>query len=101
MATGTRTTYTDTTPQKRSIADMIGMIDWTEAPLLKLLGLNNETKFRLLNFPRTKVEWLEDTMAPRSGTLTKLLIALRLALMWQADRVTTSKLAMSSWSIPN
>ena len=41
MATGTRTTYTDTTPQKRSIADMIGMIDWTEAPLLKLLGLDS------------------------------------------------------------
>ena len=73
MATGTRTTYTDTTPQKRSIADMIGMIDWTEAPLLKLLGLNNETKFRLLNFPRTKVEWLEDTMAPRSGTVNEAL----------------------------
>ncbi|TXH11086.1 MAG: hypothetical protein E6R03_14690 [Hyphomicrobiaceae bacterium] len=73
MATGTRTTYTDTTPQKRSIADMIGMIDWTEAPLLKLLGLNGESKFRLLNFPRTKVEWLEDTMAPRSGTVNEAL----------------------------
>lgn len=73
MATGTRTTYTDTTPQKRSIADMIGMIDWTEAPLLKLLGLNGESTFRLLNFPRTKVEWLEDTMAPRSGTVNEAL----------------------------
>jgi len=73
MATGTRTTYTDATPQKRSIADMIGMIDWTEAPLLKLLGLNGESKFRLLNFPRTKVEWLEDTMAPRSGTVNEAL----------------------------
>lgn len=73
MATGTRTTYTDTTPQKRSIADMIGMIDWTEAPLLRTFGLNNESKFRLVNFPRTKVEWLEDTMAPRAGTVNEAL----------------------------
>lgn len=69
MATGTRTTYTDTTPQKRSLADMIGMIDWKEAPLLRLLGLNGESKFRLVDFPRTKYEWLEDTMSPRSTTL--------------------------------
>lgn len=73
MATGTRTTYTDTTPQKRSISEMIQMIDWTEAPLLKLLRLDGESKFRLLNFPRTKVEWLEDTMAPRSGTVNEAL----------------------------
>lgn len=58
MATGTRTTYTDTTPQKRSLAEMIGMIDWREAGLLRLLGVNGESKFRLVNFPRTKYEWL-------------------------------------------
>lgn len=69
MATGSRTTYTDTTPQKRSIADLITMIDWTEAPLLNLLGVNNESKFRIINWPRTKVEWMEDTMSPRSSTL--------------------------------
>ena len=71
MATGTRTTYTDTTPQKRSIADLIQMIDWTEAPLLRLLGTNNESKFRLVNWPRTKVEWLEDTMSPRADALNE------------------------------
>ena len=69
MAVGARSTYTDTTPQKRSIADLITMIDWTEAPLLNLLGVNNESKFRLVNWPRTKVEWLEDEMSPRSTTL--------------------------------
>lgn len=73
MATGTRTTFTDTAPQKRSLAEMIGMIDWTEAPLLKLLGLNNEKRFRLINWPRTKVEWFEDTMSPRSTTLAEAL----------------------------
>lgn len=69
MATGTRTTYTDTTPQKRSIGDLINFIDWTEAPVLRLLGVNNESKFRLVNWPRTKVEWLEDTMSSRSTTM--------------------------------
>jgi len=73
MTTGTRTTYTDTTPQKRSLAEMIQMIDWKEAALLNLLGLNGETKFRLLNFPRTKVEWLQDEMSPRSGTVNEAL----------------------------
>ncbi len=73
MATGTRTTYTDTAPQKRSLADMIGNIDWTEAPLLRLLGVNNESRFRLINWPRTKVEWLEDTMSPRSTTAAEAL----------------------------
>ena len=66
MATGSRTTYSDTTPQKRALDAVIHMIDWTEAPLLRLLGLNGENRFRVLNWPRTKVEWLEDTMSSRA-----------------------------------
>lgn len=58
MATGTRTTYTDTGNIKQAIADVIAMIDWTEAPLLNKLGLDNSSKFRLVNWPNTKVEWL-------------------------------------------
>jgi len=73
MATGTRTTYTDTGTIKRGIGDVIKMIDWTEAPLLNLLGTKNETKFRLQNWPNTKVEWIEDTMSARSGTLNEAL----------------------------
>lgn len=73
MATGQRTTYTDTAPQKRSLAEMIGMIDWKEASLLRLLGVNGESKFRLANFPRTKYEWLEDEMSARSGTINEAL----------------------------
>ena len=73
MATGTRNTYTDTTPIKRAIADTIAMIDWTEAPLLNKLGLDNASRFRLVNWPNTKVEWLEDAMSPRSGTINEAL----------------------------
>lgn len=69
MATGTRGTYTDTTNIQRGIADMIAMIDWTEAPLLKRLGLDNAKKFRLVNWPNTKVEWIEDTMSPTATTM--------------------------------
>lgn len=71
MATGARLTGTDTTPIMRAIADTIANIDPAEAPLLNLLGLNNESKFRLVNWPNTKVEWLEDNLAPRSGTIAE------------------------------
>lgn len=69
MATGIRGTYTDTTIAKRSIIDAIDMLAFKEAPLLKLFGLNNQTKFRLLNWPRTKYEWLTDTMSPVATTI--------------------------------
>jgi hypothetical protein len=73
MATGTRTTYTDTGNIRRAIGDAIQMIEWTEAPLLNKLGLDNASKFRLLNWPNTKYEWPEDAMSPRTGTLNEAL----------------------------
>jgi hypothetical protein len=72
MATGIRTTYGDTANIKRSIGDMIQFIDWTEAPLLRLFGTKNESKFRLVNWPSTKYEWLEDTMSARETTLAEV-----------------------------
>jgi len=55
----------------RSIADAVFMIDWTEAPLLNILGFGPENvrKFELVNFPSTKVEWIEDTMSPYTTTM--------------------------------
>jgi len=73
MATGQRTTYTDSDIAKRGIADLIQLIDWTQAPLLRLLGCNNESRFRIVNWPRTKIEWMEDDMSPRSGTINEAL----------------------------
>ena len=66
MATGTRTSYTDSGVNARSIADAVFMIDWTEAPLLNILGFGAENvrKFELINFPSTKIEWIEDAMSP-------------------------------------
>lgn len=72
MATGTRTTYTQTDNIKRGIAGLIEMIDWTEAPLVKLLGINNASKFGIENMG-TKYEWQEDTMAPLADQLAEAL----------------------------
>jgi hypothetical protein len=66
MAT-TRTPHTDSTIQRRVISDMVGFIDWTEAPLLKRLGLEVERRMKFLNWPpggAKKIEWLEDTLSP-------------------------------------
>lgn len=69
MATGTRTTLTDTGNQKRSISDAIFMIDWTAAPLLNIFGIDSAKKFQLVNWPSTKAEIIEDTMSPYTTTL--------------------------------
>jgi hypothetical protein len=71
MATGTRTTYTDTGNIKRSIADAIAFIDPNEAALLDLFGVNNVKKFDFINQPNTKYEWLEDSMPVRTGTIAE------------------------------
>lgn len=71
MAT-VRTPFTDTTIQKRVISEMIGMIDWTEVPLLKRLGWSNEGRFDFVNWPPgngKKIEWLEDTLSPTADAL--------------------------------
>ena len=73
MTTGTRYSYTDSGVNMRSIADAVFMIDWTEAPLLNILGFGPENvrKFELVNWPSTKVEWIEDTMSPYTTTIAE------------------------------
>lgn len=73
MATGTLDTYGNTVVRPKNIGEIIHRIDWTEAPLLKKFGTNNEGKFRFDKWPTTKYEWLLDTMSPRSTTLTEAL----------------------------
>jgi hypothetical protein len=66
------TSYSDTTAQKRAITDYVSMIDPSDAPMIQALGgLDGAaSKFNLVNWPGTKVEWLEDTLTPLTGTLT-------------------------------
>ena len=65
------TSYSDTTPQKRQITDVISLIDPSDAPAVMALGgLDGAmSKFDFLNWPGTSVEWLEDTLAPLTGEL--------------------------------
>lgn len=65
-----KTTYSDTDPQKRVIADLIDIIDPRDTPVVSYFGLDGDPgKFRLVNWPGVKVEWLEDTLAALTDTL--------------------------------
>lgn len=65
------TSYSDTTPQKRVITDVISLIDPADTPLLDALGgLDGASgKFRFVNNPGTVMEWLEDTLFPLTDSL--------------------------------
>lgn len=63
--------FSDTTTTKRTIASMIHNIDPRDVPCISYFGLNNETKFRMENFPNHKYEWLEDTLRVRTATLAE------------------------------
>lgn len=73
MPTGTISTYTANAPVRRSIADIIHMIDPREASLLDLFGIDNAKKFKLEHWPNTRYEWLQDSMPVRRGTLNEAL----------------------------
>lgn len=68
-----RTPFTDTAIQRRIISGMVGFIDWTEAPLLKRLGWENDKRWRFVNplsGSSKLIELIEDTMSPLTTTLT-------------------------------
>lgn len=66
-----KTTYSDTTPHKRVITDLISLIDPSDAPLVDALGgLDGASgKFRFTNGKGKLVEWLEDSLIPLTDTL--------------------------------
>ncbi len=65
------TTYSDTTPHKRVITDVISLISPSDMPMVENLGgLDGASgKFRFVNTPGKVVEWLEDTLIGLTGTL--------------------------------
>lgn len=67
------TTYSDATPHRRAITDVISLIDPTDTPAIAALGgLDGAAaKFRFVNWPSKTVEWLEDTHAPLSDALNE------------------------------
>ena len=64
----TQSTYDDNSGviQKRVITDYITLIDPADAPFVEAMGGldGGAKKFRFVNFPHTKVEWIEDTREP-------------------------------------
>jgi len=64
------TTYSDTTPQKKVITDVISLIDPHDTPMIEGLGgLDGaSSKFKFIN-KGTNPQWLEDTLTPLSSTL--------------------------------
>lgn len=65
------TTYSDTTPHKRIITDVVALIDPSDAPMIESLGgLDGASgKFRFVNGKSKVVEWLEDTLISLTGAL--------------------------------
>lgn len=65
-----KTTYSDTTPQKRAITDLVDLIDPYDVPVVSYLGLDgNAEAFRVVNWPGTMVEWLQDELFTLTNTL--------------------------------
>jgi hypothetical protein len=65
------TTYSDTTPHRRVITDLISLIDPSDAPMIDAMGgLDGaSSKFRFVNGNGKVVEWLEDTLPAIADTL--------------------------------
>lgn len=66
-------TFSDTTTPRRTISDVIDIIDPRDTVCLSMFGTNNQGKFNLDAFPNHKYAWLEDTLRPRTVTLGEAL----------------------------
>jgi hypothetical protein len=84
------TSYSDTTPQKRVITDVISLIDPSDAPFIEAIGgLDGAAgKFRFVGEPGTTVEWLEDNLPALTTTLQTTTIA---------TDATSATVADASW----
>src|SRR3990167_5662737 len=61
--------YSNTVPQKRTLTDRIILTSPYDVTTILRLGLDNTSKFRLVNWPNRVYEWLEDTYVSRTDTL--------------------------------
>jgi hypothetical protein len=63
--------FSDTTTTKRTVSNFISLITPQDIPCISYFGTNNQSKFKMQNFPNHKYEWLEDTLRPRAATLNE------------------------------
>lgn len=66
-----KTTYSDTTPQRRAITDLVSIISPRDTPLIARFGLSASPPagWKIVNWPSTAVECLEDELHPTSDAL--------------------------------
>ena len=86
----TQSTYDDNSGviQKRVITDYITLIDPADTPFVEAMGGldGGAKKFRFVNFPHTKVEWIEDTREPLTvGLNTAMNSSVTSAVLLAAD----------------
>lgn len=64
-------TFNDTVTPVRSISNLITLITPQDVPCISYFGTNNQSRFKMLDFPNHKYAWLEDTLRPRTATLAE------------------------------
>jgi hypothetical protein len=61
--------FSDTTTTRRTIGNLISIIDPMDVPCISYFGTKNQTKFKMLDWPNHKYAWLQDTLRVRTATL--------------------------------
>ena len=67
--TGMLYTWGDAVTPKRTIANLITIINPQEVPCISYFGINNWERFNIVNYPNGKYEWLQDTLRVRVDTI--------------------------------
>ena len=73
-----RTPFTDPNIQRQVTQNQINLVGFTQAPLVKILGIENEKRWKFMHWPPgadKKIEGLEDSTLPDTDTLASALTA--------------------------
>jgi hypothetical protein len=68
---GQHYSFSETVTPRRTISDVIDIIDPRDIPCQTMFGTNNTAKFGIADGPNHKYAWLEDTLRPRTATLAE------------------------------
>jgi hypothetical protein len=63
--------FSETVTPRRTISDVVDIIDPRDIPCLTMFGTNNTAKFGVADGPNHVYEWLQDTLRPRTITLAE------------------------------
>lgn len=61
--------FSDTVTTKRTIANVVHIIDPRDVPCVSFFGTKNQNKFKMVDFPNHKYAWLKDTLRVREATV--------------------------------